>query len=62
MKQKNKKNKVSKKALNKQTVALKRSFRENPIVEEFYKTIYEFDLREEAYVSSIEAYLKLKGK
>ena len=35
----------------------KKDFRENPTVETFYKTIYEYKLREDAYKAAIEIHL-----
>ena len=35
----------------------KKDFRENPTVEKFYKTIYEYQLREDAYKTAIEIQL-----
>ena len=37
----------------------KKDFRESPAVEKFYKTIYEYKLREEAYKAAIKIYLDL---
>ena len=39
---------------------MKKTFRESPAVEKFYKTIYEYRLREEAYKAAIKIYLDLK--
>ncbi len=35
----------------------KKDFRENPTVEKFYKTVYEYKLREDAYKTAIEIQL-----
>ncbi len=47
-------------SLSTELVLSKKDFRESPAVEKFYKTIYEYKLREEAYKASIEIYLNLK--
>ena len=39
----------------------KKDFRENMVVEQFYKTIKQYNLREEAYKTAIKIYLKLKN-
>ncbi len=39
---------------------MKKTFRESPVVEKFYKTIYEYRLREETYKTAIKIYLDLK--
>ncbi len=39
----------------------KKDFRENLSVERFYKTIKQYNLREEAYKTAIKIYLKLKS-
>ena len=41
-------------------VLLKKKFRENPQVEKFYKTIYNYKLRKETYKTVIEIYINLK--
>ena len=38
----------------------KKDFRESPSVEKFYRTIHQYQLREEAYKAAIEIYLNLK--
>ena len=39
----------------------KKDFRENPAVEQLYKTIYDYKLREEAYKTAIKIYIDLKS-
>ena len=39
----------------------KKDFRESPQIEQFYKTIYEHKLREQAYKIAIEVYLSRKA-
>ena len=39
----------------------KKDFRESPQTEQFYKTIYEHKLREQAYKTAIEVYLSRKA-
>ena len=38
----------------------KKDFRESPLVEKFYKTMYDHKLRELAYKTAIEVYLSRK--
>ena len=38
----------------------KKEFRDNLAVEQFYKTLKKYDLREEAYKTAIQIYLDLK--
>ena len=49
-----------KKADTNESTISKKDFRESPSVEKFYKTIYAYQLREEAYKAAIEIYLNLK--
>ena len=39
----------------------KKDFRENLVVEQFYRMIKQYNLREEAYKTAIKIYLKLKS-
>ena len=38
----------------------RKDFRENPVVEKLYKTVQEYDLREEAYKTALQMYINLK--
>ena len=40
----------------------KKNFRESSLVEQFYKTIYEYKLREKTYKTAIEVYLNKKNQ
>ena len=39
----------------------KKDFLESPLIEQFYKTLYENQLRESAYKTAIEVYLSRKS-
>ena len=52
-----KKTKVKKKTLPGELPISKKNFRDNPIVEKLYKTVYKYRLRDEAYKTAIEIYL-----
>ena len=55
-KEKSRKIKIVKRKSDKPVLSRK-DFRENPAVENFYKNIYEYNLREEAYKIAIEMYI-----
>ena len=57
----NRKSSIRKKAIksaNNESIASKKNFRDNPAVEKLYKNVYDYKLREEAYKTAIEIYLK----
>lgn len=45
---------------NKSAAKAKKEFREHPTVEQLYKTIYQYNLVEDAYKATIQLYIQLK--
>ncbi len=52
--------KIRKISATNESILLKKQFRESPVVEKFYKNIYKYKLRKEAYKTAILIYLDLK--
>ncbi len=49
-----------KKKLSDKNTLSRKDFKEHPLIEELYKLIHEYSLREEAYKTAIQIYLQLK--